>query len=155
MEVCFLLNSDIQWGQQVAAMFQIISTMVVELPSFQEELDPDMTAAYVHELSVDKRRSADSPDTDMASSILPESDWNKRPPGIIPFVSCRPGAYGCLLLAVYERRLTGLLVSSDWLWPVMRGGWRTADPDRGPHSAVVIWWRAADGLVYLHMDGVV
>ena len=45
-EVCFLLNSDIQWGQQVAAMFQIISTMVVELPSFQEELpirsaDPD------------------------------------------------------------------------------------------------------------------
>ena len=33
-EVCFLLNSDIQWGQQVAAMFQILSTMVVELPSF-------------------------------------------------------------------------------------------------------------------------
>ena len=28
-EVCFLLISDIQWGQQVAAMFQIISTMVV------------------------------------------------------------------------------------------------------------------------------
>ena len=28
-EVCFLLNSDIQWGQQVAAMFQIIFTMVV------------------------------------------------------------------------------------------------------------------------------
>ena len=32
-EVCFLLNSDIQWGQQ------IISTMVVELPSFLEELE--------------------------------------------------------------------------------------------------------------------
>ena len=33
-ERCFLLNSDIQWGQQVVAMFQIISTMVLELPSF-------------------------------------------------------------------------------------------------------------------------
>ena len=70
-------------------MFQILSTMVVELPSFQEELDeisgmpPNVqlisepwghdnhedtececqfsvrTAAYVHELSVDKRGSAD------------------------------------------------------------------------------------------------
>ena len=78
------------------------------------------------------------PDTDMASScILPASDWNKRSPGLIPFVSCQPGAYGCLLLAVYERRLTGLLVSSDWLRPVMRGGWRTADPDRGRGSADV------------------
>ena len=102
-EVCFLLNSDIQWGQQVAAMFQIISTMVVELPSFQEELEEisgmplniqlisepwghdnhedtececqssDQTAVYVHDLSVDKRELEDSPDTDMALSILPES----------------------------------------------------------------------------------
>ena len=76
-------------------MFQIISTMVVELPSFQEELDEisgmppnvqlisepwehdnhediececqssDRKVAYVHELSVDKRGSADSPDTDI------------------------------------------------------------------------------------------
>ena len=97
----------------------------------------DRTAAYVHELSVDKRGSADSPDTDMASNILPESAWNNRPLGLIPFVSCRPGAYGRLLLAVYERRLTGLLVSSDWLRPVMRGGWRTADPDCGRGSADV------------------
>ena len=37
-EVCFLLNSDIQWGQHVAAMFQI-SKMVVEFPSFLGELD--------------------------------------------------------------------------------------------------------------------
>ena len=85
-----------------------------------------MYMSYVH-----VRGSVDSPDTDMASSILPESDWNKRSPGLIPFVSCRPGAYDRLLLAVYERRLTGLLVSSDWLCPVMRGGWHTADPDRG------------------------
>ena len=81
----------------------------------------DRTAAYVHELSLDKRGSADSPDTDMALSILLESDWNKRSPGLIPFVSCPPGAYGRLLLVVYERQLTGLLVSSDWLRPVMQG----------------------------------
>ena len=44
-------------------------------------------------------------------------------PGSVPFVSHRPGAYGRLLLAVYVRWNTGLLVSSDWLRPVMRGGW--------------------------------
>ena len=34
------------------------------------------------------------------------------------FVSHRPGAYGRLLLAVYVRWKTGLLVSSDWFRPV-------------------------------------
>ena len=38
VEECFLLNSDIQWGQQVAVMFQIVSTMALELPSFLEGL---------------------------------------------------------------------------------------------------------------------
>ena len=38
-EGCFLLNSDIQWGQQMAVMFQIVSTMVLELPSFLGELE--------------------------------------------------------------------------------------------------------------------
>ena len=33
-EGCFLANSDIPWGQQVVVMFQIVSTMVLELPSF-------------------------------------------------------------------------------------------------------------------------
>ena len=166
-EVCFLLNSDIQWGQPIAAMFQIISTMVVELPSCLEELEElsgmppnvqlksepwghdnhedmececqssDRTAAYIHDLSVNKREPADSPDTDMALNIRPESDWNKRPPRLVPFVFCGPGAYGRLLLAVYERRLTGLVVSSDWLRPVTRGGWRTGCPDRGRGSADV------------------
>ena len=50
-------------------------------------------------------------------------------PGSVPFVSNRPGAYGRLLLAVYVRWKTGLLVSSDWLRPVMRGGWRAGLPD--------------------------
>ena len=38
-EGCFLLNSDIQWGQQVAVMFQIVYTMALELPSFLGELE--------------------------------------------------------------------------------------------------------------------
>ena len=51
-------------------------------------------------------------------------------PGSVPFVSNRPGAYGRLLLAVYVRWKTGLLVSSDWLMPVTRGAWRAGLPDR-------------------------
>ena len=43
-------------------------------------------------------------------------------PGSVPFVSYRPGAYGRLLLAVYVRWKTGLLVTSDWLRPITRGG---------------------------------
>ena len=100
VEVCFLLNSDIQWGQQVEAMFQIIFMMVVELPSCLEELEElsgmppnvqlksepcghdnhedmececqssDRTAAYIHDLSVNKWEPADSPDTDMALSTV-------------------------------------------------------------------------------------
>ena len=49
--------------------------------------------------------------------------------GSVPFVSDRPGAYGRLLLAVYVRWQTGLLVSSDWLRPVTRGGWRAGLPE--------------------------
>ena len=49
--------------------------------------------------------------------------------GSIPFVSERPGAYGRLLLAVYVRWKSGLLISSDWLRPVTRGAWRAVLPD--------------------------
>ena len=41
--------------------------------------------------------------------------------GSVSFVSHRPGAFGRLLLAVYMRWKTGLLVASDWLRPVTRG----------------------------------
>ena len=58
-------------------------------------------------------------------------------PGLVPFVSDRPGAYGRLLLTVYVRWRTGLLVSSDWLRPVTWGGWRAGFPDRGRGSADV------------------
>ena len=47
-------------------------------------------------------------------------------PGSVPFVSDRPGVCGRLLLAVYVWWRTGLLVPSDWLRPVKRGGWRTS-----------------------------
>ena len=58
-------------------------------------------------------------------------------PGSVSFVSNRPGAYGRLLLAVYVRLQTGVLVPSDWLRPVTRGGWRTGFPDRVRGSADV------------------
>ena len=49
--------------------------------------------------------------------------------GSEPFVSDRPGAYGRLLLMVYVRWRSGVLVPSDWLRPVTRGGWRTGFPE--------------------------
>ena len=51
-------------------------------------------------------------------------------PGSVPFVSDRPGAYGRLLLAVYVLWKSGVLVPSDWLRLVRRGGWRTGVPER-------------------------
>ena len=148
-------------------MFQIVSTMALELPSFLGELEElrgmspnvqlnfepwghddyedvdcecqasDRTAAYVHDLAVNRRGPVDSPDSEVASNLRPEPGWKKGLPGLVPFVSCRPGAYGRLLFTVYERWRSGLLVSSDWLRPVTRGGWRTSFPDRGRGSADV------------------
>ena len=115
---CFLVNSDIPWGQQVAVMFQIVSTMALELPSFLGELEElrgmspnvqfepwghdnhedvdcechisDRTAAYVHDLTVSKRRSVHSPDAGVASTSSTGSkghlciELGKRPPEISP-----------------------------------------------------------------------
>ena len=33
-ETCFLTEANISWGQQVTVMFQIVSTMMVEVPAF-------------------------------------------------------------------------------------------------------------------------
>ena len=106
-----------------------------------ECLSSDSTGAYVHDLllpscgrdsgpvlegtAVAEALDSDSVGGDMDFSRsygLDDSDM--RRPGSVPFVSHRPGAYGRLLLAVYVRWRTGLLVASDWLRPVMRGGWR-------------------------------
>ena len=174
-EGCFLSNSDIPWGQQVAVMFQIVSTMALELPSFLAELEDlrgvspnvhlqcepwghnnhedvdcecqtsDRTAAYVHDITVNGRGSVHPPDAGVASTchtrsnghLCIEPNCERGQPGLVPFVSDRPGAYGRLLLTVYVRWRTGLLVSSDWLRPVTRGGWRAGFLDRGSGSADV------------------
>ena len=159
-EGCFLSNSDIPWGQQGAVMFQIVSTMALELPVFLEELEDvrgvspnvhlqcqtsDRTAAYVHDLTINGRGFVHSPDTGVASTCYTRSNghlciepsWERGRPGLVPFVSDRPGAYGRLLLTVYVRWRTGLLVSSDWLQPVTLGGWRAGFPDRRRGSADV------------------
>ena len=33
-ERCFMINADIPWGQQVAVMFQIVSTLMADVPGF-------------------------------------------------------------------------------------------------------------------------
>ena len=91
----------------------------------------------MHDLTVNRRGPVDSSDSEVASNVRPEPDWRKGLPRLVPFVSCRPGDYGRLLLTVYERWWTGLLVSADWLRPVRRGGWRTGVPDRGHGSTDV------------------
>ena len=151
-------DSDIPWGQQVAVMFQIVSTVALEVSSFLAELEnlcgispnvhlhcepwghinhedincgcqsSDRTAAYVHDLTVNGRGCVPSPDVGVASSCYSRTNGHLC---IEPIVSYSPGAYGRLLLTVYVRWRTGLLVSSDWLRPVTRGGWRAGFPDRG------------------------
>ena len=141
-------------------MFQIISTLTLEVPSFLKGiaalrgvspnvqlysepwghvdhsdvncacLSSDRTAAYVHDLVLMSRECLPASEVGDASVHTGESGvrmchahcMGVAQPGSVPFVSDRPGAHGRLLLAVYVRWKTGLLVSSDWLSPVMRGG---------------------------------
>ena len=102
------MNSDIPWGQ-VAVMFQIVSTLALELPSFLGELEElrgmspnvqlnfelwghdnhedvdcecqasDRTAAYVHDLTVNRRGPVDSPDAGVASTSFTGSEGHLRP----------------------------------------------------------------------------
>ena len=141
-------------------IFQIVSTVAFELPSFMAELEnlrgispnvhlhcepwghiyhedincgcqsSDRMAAYVHDLTVNGRGRVHSPEAGVASScytrtnghLCIEPSWERGRPGLVPFVSDRPGANGRLLLTVYVRWRTGMLVSSDWLRPVTRCG---------------------------------
>ena len=94
-----------------------------------ECLSSDSMGAYVHDLSlVTEEASPVEVREDLSS--FPFGDYSRESqlagvgaghPGSVPFVSHRPGAYGRLLLAVYVRWKTGLLVASDWLHPVTRG----------------------------------
>ena len=168
-ERCFMINADIPWGQQVAVMFQIVSTMMADVPEFalvMKELwgriphiqllddtwghdgkcvktcdcrTPDRAEAFVHCLIPPLLPSGTIPDTGSIDSSLESAGFTfcedcgylgVGRPGSIPFVSERPGAYGRLLLAVYVRWKSGLLISSDWLRPVSRGAWRAVPPDQ-------------------------
>ena len=168
-ENCFLKDVNISWGQQVTVMFQIVSTLMEEVPAFALRmrelrgeqpkvelidnpwghaehcvakcncLDSDRTGAYVHCL-LPRTGKSDSPslnDAEVSVEIENGFTFNNDcgylgvgRAGSIPFVSEKPGAYGRLLLAVYVRWKTGLLISSDWLRPVTRGAWRAVLPDR-------------------------
>ena len=83
----------------------------------------DRTAAYVHDLTVNGRGSVHPSDTGVTSTCYTglnghsriEPSWERGRPGLVPFVSDRPGAYGHLLLTVYVRWQMGVLVCSDWL----------------------------------------
>ena len=162
-EKCFLTNGNIPWGQQVAVMFQIVSTLMAEVPEFALRMmelrgkqphmqlvnDPwghdgkcveacdclvsDRTGAFVHCLIPPLDHTGlipgdNSDDSDIVSAGFTFRDdcgyLGVGRAGSIPFVSERPGAYGRLLLAVYVRWKSGLLISSDWLRPVTRGAWR-------------------------------
>ena len=167
-EKCFLTEPNMSWGHQVTVMFQIVSTLVLEMPAFAKImqdikgespniqlysepwghmlhcdndcscLSSDRTASYVHGLSP----MPGDAETDIGDGQTSKQDKdNERVdndcgylgvgrPGSVPFVSNRSGAYGQLLLAVYVRWKTGLLVPSDWLRPVTRGAWRACIPDR-------------------------
>ena len=167
-EKCFLTEPNISWGHQVTVMFQIVSTLVLEVPAFasimQEIkgespniqlysepwghmlhcdtdcscLSSDRTASYVHGLApMPRDAETEIGDgqtlTQAKDNVLIDNDCGYLGvgrPGSVPLVSNRPGAYGQLLLAVYVRWKTGLLVSSDWLRPVTRGAWRACLPDR-------------------------
>ena len=168
-ERCFMINADIPWGQQVAVMFQIVSTLMADAPGFAlvmmelrgmqphiqlmddtwghdgkcvkacDCLLPDRAEAFVHCLIPPLLPSGPIPDTGSIDSTMESAGFTFRDdcgylgvgrPGSIPFVSERPGAYGRLLLAVYVRWMSGLLISSDWLRPVTRGAWRGVPPDQ-------------------------
>ena len=153
----------------MTVMFQIVSTLMGEVPAFalrmrelqgkspnvQLKDDPwghvehcdancacqesDRTEAYIHSL-LPRPETSDltSPNDDVFSGEVENGfTYNNNcgllgvgRPGSIPFVSEKAGAYGRLLLAVYVRWKTGLLISSDWLGPVTRGAWRVVLPDR-------------------------
>ena len=94
-----------------------------------ECLSSDRTGAYVHDLAlmpeeyltVSELEDASVHTGGSGARMSHASGMGVGRPGSVQSVSHRPGAYGHLLLAVYVWWKTGLLVTSDWLCPVMRG----------------------------------
>ena len=97
-------------------------------------LSSDRTAAYIHTLSnvTSPRKGVFSPlllpsvmdsgvcggQTPGDSSALVSPEILPIRPGSVPLVSHRAGAYGQLLVATYERMMTGALSACDWLRPL-------------------------------------
>ena len=183
-ETCFLREVNISWGQQVTVMFQIVSTLMGEVPAFalrmrelQGEspdvqlkddpwghvehcdancacLESDQTGAYIHSL-LPMPMTSDSTslnDDEISGEVENGFTFNNDcgylgvgRPGSIPFVSKKPGAYGRLLLAVYVRWKTGLLISSDWLRPVTQAlGGRSFRTERAIRTQYTVRSGAAD-----------
>ena len=110
----------------------------------------DLTGAYIHDLTLMPRECSAVPELEDTSvhtggsgaRMSNASGMDAGRPGSVPFMSHRPGTYGRLLLAVYVRWKTGLLVSSDWLRPVTRGGGGAGGQAFRPQYAV--WLTSAD-----------
>ena len=140
------------WGHQVAVMIQIVSALALEVPAFLQNIEKlqgvspnvqlscepwghadhiggdcgclssDSTGAYAHGLSLIPREGSPVPGLEDPSTTTWESC--ARISAICVSTTRRLyNYYGRLLLAVYVRWKTGLLVTSDWLHdPVTRGG---------------------------------
>ena len=130
-----LEDGGVPWGHQVSVMFQIVSALALEVPFYIDSLNGVSPSAS---LSCEPWGHTDHTGGDctcvssdsMAYPSLPRGFclWRIHRcagtgrPGSVPYVSQRPGAYGRLLLAVYVRWKTDLLVAFDWLRSVARGG---------------------------------
>ena len=106
----------------------------------------DCTGAYVHAIAYDRPTSLPGvgllvQPQSVHNEVLPDESTASLPgptscdgvcdgvwPGAIPFVSNRAGVYSRLLLATYERMLSGGLAACDWLTSVTRGAWHWAPP---------------------------
>ena len=138
-----LTDTHISWGHQVAVMLQIISTLSLEVPAFLQDIaglwgvSPNVQlylrigqllmcmiwlSCLRERLPVSEVEDASVHAEESCARMSHTYCMGVGQPESVPFVSNRPGAYGRLLLAVYVWWKTGLLVSSDWLRPVMRGG---------------------------------
>ena len=84
---------------------------------------PWFLTGWAHEVEIEFMidTGCHPPDAGVASTCYARSNghlciepsWERGRPGLVPFVSDRPGAYGRLLLTVYVGWQTGLLVSSE------------------------------------------
>ena len=172
-----LEDIGLPWGHQVAVMFQIVSALVLEVPSVLLDLESlhglspnvilacepwghmdhdgegceclssNSTRAYVHDLSLASCGRDTSPVTedvptagarDEDSSIrgvdfsrdCGSADSGTGRPGLVPFVSYRPGTYGRYMLhavhAVEDGPLGGIGLAASFY--AGGGGWRAAPP---------------------------